>query len=1077
MSTKRLIETAFPLAEASAASLHEKNVRHGHISTLHLWPARRPLAASRAAIAAALLIDPSTDAERIKLVRRLGGKLVPKKQAKSENGTNVDVEKVTGEGGILWWGQENTPDLEWFRHEIRNSNGGRAPRVLDPFAGGGAIPLEAMRLGCEVTASDLNPVAWLLLKCTLEYPQKLGGERRPLPKFVLSDRGFMESFLKSLGMKPGAVMQEALARAAGDANCPTDLFDDAARPWLSADLGWHIRAWGQYVLAQATRELGDRYPTYAAWTSLHPDGKCDAREIELVHLDANGQASVAKLNATIAPADLADPRTPRWVSKPTVAYLWARTVRCKSCRATVPLLKTGWLCRTKGKRVRLTMEPTDVRDGVTFGVETGVPVQGNTVSARNAFDKALGAGTMSRTGAKCPCCGAINASEDIRYEGTAGRLGQVLTAVIVDGLNGKEYRNATDHEIARSFVTDEDLKRAFDAIPFGRPTELIPIGGSRNGGGSPFTVPLYGLKTWDSIFTSRQLLTLATFTRIVRQVKAEAIKLGYPDDWATALWAYLALANDRVADRSSTIAHWDVSRENIANTFSGFRLPMTWDFVESSSTGECTGSYSGAVEWIGRVVSQTVNGLGVPPNVKVVRGSAMQIDGIYDAIITDPPYYDAIPYSDLMDFFYVWLRRALHGMSDEVDSAFETPLGPKWSHKDNDGELIDDSSRFGGDKSASKKNFEDGMASVFKRCADSLTPEGVLVVVFANKNPDAWETLVGALIRAGFVVDGSLPIQTEMGNRTRAQSSAALSSSVWLVCRKRSTTARVGFSGRVLEQMGENVRLQMNRFWDAGVRGPDFVWAATGPALEAYSRHPVVFREASTSGEKERMPVSEFLREVRRIVVEFAVGRVLNVTQISESKNNTSLDNVTTYYVLHRDTFGMADAPVGSCILYAMSCGLSDRDLTDRMEILVKGGTRTADIHAKGEADDLTESEELDADTATTGSGGNVRLQRWDQRKRKNLGLEGFGGSSAPLIDRVHRAMQLWKAGDLAKVNAFFEQSSTGRDPVFAQLVQAIIELSRRDSSSEEATILESISNHLQSRAGISATAQEILSL
>lgn len=164
MSTKRLIETAFPLAEASAASLHEKNMRHGHISTLHLWPARRPLAASRAAIAAALLPDPDNDAERAQLVRRLGGKLVPKKKTKAEEGAKVEAEKVTGEGGILWWGQESGPDLAWFREAILQANGGKPPRVLDPFAGGGALPLEAMRLGCEVTANDLNPVAWFILR-------------------------------------------------------------------------------------------------------------------------------------------------------------------------------------------------------------------------------------------------------------------------------------------------------------------------------------------------------------------------------------------------------------------------------------------------------------------------------------------------------------------------------------------------------------------------------------------------------------------------------------------------------------------------------------------------------------------------------------------------------------------------------------------------------------------------------------------------------------------------------------------------------------------------------------------------
>ena len=189
--SKRLIEAAFPLAQASAASLHEKNMRHGHISTLHLWPARRPLAASRAAIAAALLPDPGNDEERKAIVRRLGGELVTK--PKTAKGGKTEKDSVTGKGGILWWGTESGPDLAWFRERIKAAYGGRAPRVLDPFAGGGAIPLEAMRLGCEVVANDLSPVAWFIMKCTLDYPQRLGGERRPLPDFVLQDRGFKVS--------------------------------------------------------------------------------------------------------------------------------------------------------------------------------------------------------------------------------------------------------------------------------------------------------------------------------------------------------------------------------------------------------------------------------------------------------------------------------------------------------------------------------------------------------------------------------------------------------------------------------------------------------------------------------------------------------------------------------------------------------------------------------------------------------------------------------------------------------------------------------------------------------------------
>ncbi|BDG74397.1 DUF1156 domain-containing protein [Roseomonas fluvialis] len=1075
--TKRLIETAFPLAEASAASLHEKNMRHGHISTLHLWPARRPLAASRAAIAAALLPDPGNDEARNELVRKLGGRLVKKTKAA---GAGKEQAKLEAQGGILWWGSESGPDLAWFRDRIRAAHGGRAPRVLDPFAGGGAIPLEALRLGCEVEARDLNPVAWFILKCTLDYPQRIGGERRPLPSFALKDRALMDAFLKAHGFT-GARLASAIARAAGE-DPTTDMFQDPARPWLRADLGWHVRAWGGWVLDQARRALAARYPTYAEWTVPGAAGRICARPPVLLTPDTAGQVSAAALNAGMSPADLADARNPRWLATPTVAYLWARTVRCKSCRASIPLLKTRWLCKREGKRVRLAMEPNAARDGVTFRVESDVPLQGNSAAARRAADRALGGGTMSRAGAKCPCCPAQMTMEEIRFEGQAKRLGAVMTAVVVDGTRSKEYRDPTPHELAMAAVTDAELAEAFALIPFGMPNEPLP--GKEAPG---IRVPLYGLTKWSDLFVPRQLLALATLTRIVRTVKEAALEAGYPETWAEALWAYLALANDRQADFGSALATWTLLRETIRGTFGRFALPMVWDFTEVNPFSGVTGDYGGAVEWVGKVCSHlaAIPADGTRP--AVTRGSAMAIEGQFDAVVTDPPYYDAIPYSDLMDFFYIWLRRALHGMSAETDAAFNEPLGPKWDHAAKDGELIDDSSRFGGDRAASKRNFEDGMAAVFRRCHAALKPDGVLVIVFANKSPDAWETLVGAIIRAGFVVDGSLPIQTERSARNRSINSAALSSSVWLVCRKRLATAKPGYDRPVLAAMRANITEQMRRFWDAHIRGPDFLWAATGPALEAYSRHPVVLREATTSGEKQAMPVDEFLREVRRLVVEFAVGRVLREDG-SADEDAAALDDITSYYLLHRQSFGMADTPVGAAILYAMSCGLSDAELADRWEILARGkakapsgnGGESGDDVGEDDTDDAEGTDDNDADDAeeadeSSGGGSTVRLRPWSARTRKALGLEGIGDRPVPLIDRLHRIMWLWKAGDVGKVDAYLAQSSLARDPLFAELVQAVIELARRDAKADELTLLEAISNHIQSRQGIAAARQSAL--
>lgn len=1058
---RRLIEVDFPLEQVSLDSVHEKNVRHGHISTLHIWPARRPLAACRAALIATLLPDPGNEEERKAIYRRLAGTVKEKIEQKKVGGRTVEVRKRETEGGILHWGRENGPDLDWFREKIREAYGGRAPKVLDPFAGGGAIPLEAMRLGCEVTAIDINPVAWFILKCTLEYPQKLAGQTRPLPDFALHDRAFMESFLKAKGFK-GAALKRQLAKLGLDEDAkeaePELIAHD---PLLEADLAWQVRAWGRWVLAQARRKLAHRYPTYAEFQPLKPGGKpFEPKPLQLLEPDEDGNVDVAPLNAGFGKAYLDDPRNPRWVAKPTVAYLWARTVRCKGCRATIPLLKTRWLAKKDNKRVLLTMTPNADRTGVVFGIENNVPVVGGNAAQRREHDKRRGAGTMSRSGAQCPCCPTIMTMEDIRLEGRVGRLGAVMTAVVVDGPNGKEYRLPTEEELGAAAVSREELEKLYSNVPFGLPTEPTPINSQYSG------VYNYGMNQWAKLFTERQLISLGTFVLIIRSLMDVAKANSFPQPWPEALVASLACALDRLADSSSSIAHWQHGGEFNVNTFKRFALPISWDFSEVCPISETTGNFLGAVEWVGRVYDHILSASSKTKPPHVLRQSAIEnnLSG-YDTIITDPPYYDAIPYSDLMDFFYIWLRRSVGASNGLFDAAFESPLGPKWDQEADDGELVDDASRFDGDKARSKANYENGMARAFQACHTALEADGRLVVVFANKQPDAWETLVAALIRAGFVVDGSWPIRTERQARTRSLASAALASSVWLVCRKR-PAARPGWDTAVLAEMRERIYAQLRAFWDAGIRGPDFVWAATGPALEVFSKYPVVKKADEPNAQ---MTVSEFLREVRRIVVDFVVGRVLSHNGVAE--RTSGLDDVTTYYLLHRNDFGLDDAPIGACILYALSCNLSDSDLADRFDILVRtGGTLFDDLDGGEDADDEGDADTEDADSDSGGKGNKVKLKPWNQRKAKWLGYEGPGGRPVPLIDQAHRLMHLWRAGDEAKVDDYLDTRGLKRNALFAQLLQALIELA--PPGSEERSILESLSNHIASRGGISAPRQ-----
>ena len=643
-----------------------------------------------------------------------------------------------------------------------------------------------------------------------------------------------------------------------------------------------------------------------------------------------------------------------------------------------------------------------------------------------------------------------------------------MTAVVADGQEGKEYRLPTEAEIEAAHVADDELSRLYAEIPFSFPDESTPKSGV--GAARAFSVDGYGLNAWRKLYTNRQLLSLGMFVREIRRsarlmsgCRADECDSesrpspgrvsAYPEEWVEALVAYLASAISRLVDRGNVLATWQNDSDKIRNVFVRFALPMVWDYAESCPMTDTTGGFVQAVEWVARVVEHLqVAAQGMPAPSVLQRSAIEPPSGPFDVICTDPPYYDAIPYSDLMDFFHVWLRRVLHGFSPEADSVFAETLGPKWDHATGDGELIDDASRFGGDREASKKNYENGMARAFSRFHEALRDDGRLLLVFANKQPDAWETLVSALTRAGFVVDGSWPIQTERQSRQRSLASAALSSSIWLVCKKRLSSARPGWDARVLAEMQENITVRLHDFWDAGIRGPDFVWAATGPALEAFSRHPVV-RKADSPGE--RLTVAEFLRRVRRMVVGFVVSRLLAHDGGAEG----DLDDPTTYYLLHRNDFGLRAAPAGACILYALSCNLSDSDLAGRLDLLIRGG-RTA---TTADDDDAPEQER-------EASGNEVRLKSWNRRRSRDLGEPAADGSPPPLIDCVHKLMQLWKTGQQSRVDAYLEARGLWRHELFARVVQALIELAERGS--EERTTLESIQNHIAARGGIPAPRQ-----
>ena len=917
MTSRRLIEETFPLKKVSEDSKHEKNVRHGHISTLHIWPARRPLAACRAAIIAALLPDPGDEQSRQEL--------------------NKKIESITR------WGTENGPALDFFRKEIRKAYGGRAPRVLDMFAGGGAIPLEAMRLGCDVTAIDYNPVAWFILKCTLEFPQRLAGKTWPLPSTTSSPKRGGESQLSLLPEQHGK----------------------------TGDLADHVRYWGKWVLKQARTELSEYYPI------------------------VNNQ--------------------------PTVAYLWARTVPCAdpACGAEVPLLKTLWLCDKAEKylhdapenrarpdflRIKKSKNTSHVvinsRRALRLIPDSNMHQVNFEIWSPTPKDE-VPEGTMAGAKSRCPVCRVNLTPGYIKECGSNRKMKSRITAVVVDTDYGKEYRLPTiDEEIADQRAA-EKLSQAASQIPFGLPSEIQQKNPRTLG------MQLYGLNTWADLFTNRQLLSLITFVKWTRSAIDEMHISGYSDEWIEAITGYLVMNLDRLADFSSTLSSWIISVEAIRNTFVRYALQMTWDYSEGVISSDGRGSYSLCLNKVLSSIATLQNahkpGASTPIVLQQNASDNIGIEMV-DLIVTDPPYYNAIPYADLSDFFYIWLRRTIGDLYKPHFSEILTPkseeLALRLPHSDIPNEHGPDW-------------YEEGMSKAFCRAYDILVPNGSMVIVFAHKEPGAWETLVAAMIQAGFNVTASWPLDTEQSARMRAQGSAALSSSIWLICRKRPENTGVGRYISVKKAMQERITERLRYFWDMGIGGPDFVWAAVGPALESFSTYAEVRRMDGSP-----FTVSEFLREVRRMVADFALGQIL------KGQSTEGLDEWSRYYLIHRNLFGLEDALVGECILLSQGYGLDLNELRSQRGFILKA------------------------------SSGDIHLAKWDERKRDDLG-EPHPGGGLPMIDMLHRLLWLWASGDTAKLRAYVADHGLGQNDLFWAVAQALLEMA--EPKDRERQLLEAV--------------------
>ena len=849
---KKLIEVALPLDAINKASAREKSIRHGHPSTLHLWWARRPLAAARAVIFAQMVDDPSEyvdvllsdpkkkrAAMRALKKRRAENAATAAGTATSESGeaaapvesAGPATDTVPGEQTnrqalrdmaaelerdrlfgiikklVLWENTTNEEVLDRARAEIwqswrracaENADHPRAreifdrhrlPAFHDPFAGGGTLPLEAQRLGLEAHASDLNPVAVLINKAMIEIPPKFAGKPPVNP----------------------------------DARKNEDL---VAREWKGAQgLAEDVRYYGRWMRDEAEKRIGHLYPKVEVTPEMvreRPDLKSyEGRKLTVI------------------------------------AWLWARTVKSPNpafADVDVPLASTFMLSTKKGKEAYV--EPVIEGGGYRFTVKVGQPANANVAK--------LGTTAGKRSAFRCLLSGVPVTYAHIRSEGKSDRMSVRLMAVVAEGDRERVYLGPmAEHEsVAR------------EASATWKPDMPLPDN-TRD-----FKTPNYGLVTYADLFTPRQLVALTTFSDLVQKarerVQCDAVAAGLADNdqplqdcgtgataYAESVGVYLGFALSKLADRGSTICTWFTERDSTRNTFARQSIPMTWDYAELNTLLRGTGSFLGAVQWTAESIDGVASGYGSSFGEGTQSDAAHQALSIDRVVSTDPPYYDNIGYADLSDFFYVWLRRSQKSVLPDL---FATLVVPKAD------ELVATPYRHAS-KGEAEIFFLNGMGQAMRRIAEQAHPGFPVSIYYAFKQSETkgaagiastgWETFLHAVIRAGFAVTGTWPIRTELSNRMIGKGTNALASSIVLVCRQRPRDApsatRREFQNALRSELPNTLRLLQ-----AGNIAPvDLAQAAIGPGMAVFTRYAKVI-----DAEGKPLSVREALELINRTLDE-----------------------------------------------------------------------------------------------------------------------------------------------------------------------------------------------------------------
>ena len=761
---KRLAEVDFPIADVSRRALADKRVRTGHPASIHVWWARRPLASSRAMLLALLLPDPVDPHCPVEFKDRSRTLL---RQAPDCNPGNSDSELrqalLNFIGTFASWDlQTNSTYLHVSRGLVEAAHGADRPLVVDPFSGGGSIPLEALRLGCEAYASDLNPVSYMILKIVLGL-----------------DGASLDS-----------------------------LIDEFSR-----------------ASTELTREID------ANLRCLYPS--------------ANGREAVG--------------------------YFWARTVKCESpsCGAEIPLLKSFWLSKSRASKAAIRYQ-IDRKAGEIPSLKFEI--------FQPDSDSEVPAATVSRARARCACCGAVlhpdrvrsqlrehRGGTDVLFDEGGSRIGGArLMAVAEAGRTpDRRFRLPVELDYEGIRAAQRRLRESNSSTSNGpsiipdEPLVRVPVSFG------VINVWLYGMRTWGDLFSARQAFAVATIARAISSLPQRGYGQTTQALLAFALNIFARTCNGNARLRPDGSA---------APAFGMQALPFTWAFPESLPWGTRAETFAGALESVLEVLRGPA--LRVPHRAQVqlcdARHSLLP-DESAAVWFTDPPYYDAIPYSHLSDFFYVWMKRSIGAQYPNVFAGLLTPKGE---------EIV--SYKIPNSNEPPTRRFDRMMGEAFAEGRRILGDTGIASVVFAHKTTEGWEALLSGIVRSGWTVTASWPIATEAENRLRARNAAALATSVHLICRPRPSDSGIGDWSDVLCELPGRVTDWMTRLEDEGVRGADLVFACIGPALEIFSRFGRVEKADGTE-----VQLAEYLEKVWEVVGRSALNRVLGTAE-AQARNGSA---------------------------------------------------------------------------------------------------------------------------------------------------------------------------------------------